>query len=416
MPPRGRRPGFKIGRTLRDGTRLRYWIAKQIVTDIKGFPDKCIPLPSEADEGTIDRLCHEHTSRLLTWIDQYDAAAPPNLDFDGTVLSLSRLYQQHDYSPFKECKINTRRTYAGYLKLLEQTVGARVVRKITMLDVRHWHREWRAPSTEGGRERVDRAHDAVRVFKNILGFGHALGFDECGRLKERLANLRFARGAAREQEMTYALAAAFVRKAIEMGANGIIPVERARAMAIGVAAQFELALRQKDVIGEWMDDDPARTDVLHYGAEMWVGRFRWDNLPGWRLRLKTSKTRAAAIFTLTNYPLLFQLLDAVPLDVRQAGGPVVTCERGLPIRERSYRRWFREIARAAEIPDDVWAMDARAGAATEADSAGADLKSISDMLTHAEPRTTLRYIRRREKRIADAAKVRVQSRSEGEKT
>jgi hypothetical protein len=60
----------------------------------------------------------------------------------------------------------------------------------------------------------------------------------------------------------------------------------------------------------------------------------------------------------------------------------------------------------------VWSMDSRAGAATEADEAEADLKAISDMLTHADTRTTLRYIRRSEKRIAAAAEARVKSRGE----
>jgi len=55
-------------------------------------------------------------------------------------------------------------------------------------------------------------------------------------------------------------------------------------------------------------------------------------------------------------------------------------EHGLPVRERSYRRWFRAIARAAEIPDEVWSMDSR-------------------------------YIPRREKRIASAAHARVKSRT-----
>ena len=55
-------------------------------------------------------------------------------------------------------------------------------------------------------------------------------------------------------------------------------------------------------------------------------------------------------------------------------------------------------------------MDSRAGAATEADAAGADLKSISDMLTHAEPRTTLRYIRSTTKRVRDVAKARARTR------
>jgi hypothetical protein len=181
-------------------------------------------------------------------------------------------------------------------------------------------------------------------------------------------------------------------------------------MAIGVAAQFELALRQKDIIGEWTPAVPGTPNSFYLGKEMWVGGFRWENIPGWKLRIKTSKNRAAARFDLTNYPLLFPLMEAVPQDRR--AGAIVTGEHGLPVRERSYRKWFRAIARAAGIPDDVWSMDSRAGAATEADEAGADFKAISDMLTHAEPRTTVRYIRSRasEKRIADAARARVKSR------
>ena len=141
----------------------------------------------------------------------------------------------------------------------------------------------------------------------------------------------------------------------------------------------------------------------------WSGVFTWDNIPGWKLRLKTSKNRAAAVFTLSNYPLLFPLLEAVPHEDRV--GAIVKGEHSLPVRERSYRKWFRAIARAAEIPDEVWSMDSRAGAATEADEAGADLSAISDMLTHANPGTTLRYVRRRENRIAVAAEVRAKSRT-----
>jgi hypothetical protein len=195
---------------------------------------------------------------------------------------------------------------------------------------------------------------------------------------------------------------AFIRAALSRGDA------RGRNMAIGVAAQFELALRQKDIIGEW---GPARANMVgatYDGAEMWTGPFRWENIPGWRLRLKTSKNRARAEFCLDDYPMLFPLLAAVPHADRS--GAIVKGEHGLPIRERSYRKWFREIARAAGIPDEVGSMDSPAGAATEADAAGADLKSISDLLTHAEPRTTLRYIRSTNKRVREVAKARARAR------
>ena len=54
-----------------------------------------------------------------------------------------------------------------------------------------------------------------------------------------------------------------------------------------------------------------------------------------------------------------------------------------------------EYARAASIPDEIWNMDSRAGAATEAEEALANLEAISDNLTHSDSRTTGRYIRLR---------------------
>jgi hypothetical protein len=144
---------------------------------------------------------------------------------------------------------------------------------------------------------------------------------------------------------------------------------------------------------------------------MWTGYFTWENIPGWRWRMKTSKSkyRAAAEFDLTSYGLLFPLLEAVPHEERQ--GAIAKGEGGLPMRQRSYIKWFRQIARAAGIPDQVWSMDARAGGATEAEEAGAAFDAISDALTHSKKETTLRYIRRRTTRIASVAEARAAKRA-----
>ena len=144
-----------------------------------------------------------------------------------------------------------------------------------------------------------------------------------------------------------------------------------------------MLLRQKDIIGDWGGPN----------GEKWTGYFTWENIPGWRWRMKTSKSkyRAAAEFDLTSYSMLFPLLEAVPHDERV--GAIIKGEHGLPVRERSYRKWFRQIARAADIPDTVWSMDSRAGGATEAEEAGAALDAIQGALTHSKKDTTLRYIR-----------------------
>jgi hypothetical protein len=411
MPRRSETPGLKWDR--RATGRRPYWVASQVVRDPMGYPDRTVPLPVGADTATLAELCQEHTARLRAWI--AEAAVEPlrltKTRYDGSVFSLSRIYQEHPQSRFHKVKRNTRKSYTDSLKIIERTVGERQIRNLTILDVQHWYDEWRKPAAPGGSERIDRAHDAVSMFRTVLRFGAALRHRECRQLDDELAMVKFEKGGAREEEMTYAQALAFIRKALELGRDGVIPQWRARYMAIGVAAQFELLLRQKDIIGEW---SPARLDAknaIMFGAEMWSGFFTWERLPGWRWRLKTSKSkyRAAAEFDLANYSLLFPLLDAVPHNER--AGAVVKGEHGLPVRERSYRKWFREIARAAGVPDAVWSMDTRAGGATEAEESGADLEAIQDALTHSQKEMSLRYIRRRSKRIATVAEARNRQRA-----
>jgi hypothetical protein len=134
---------------------------------------------------------------------------------------------------------------------------------------------------------------------------------------------------------------------------------------------------------------------LEHGPDIWAGFFTWENLPGWRWRMKTSESqyRSPADFDLTKYHvLLMPLLEMVPHENRV--GPIVKGEKNLPVRQATYGRWWRQIARAAGIPDSVWNMDARAGGASEGYDAGAPLETIQGALTHAKSSTTLRYLRR----------------------
>lgn len=413
MPPRSKAPGLKIGRTLKDGTRLPYWCASNLTRDTMGFRDPCIELPrgdsAETMEALRERLapvCHEHTARLRAWIDEQKSAAPPSrsLVYDGTLGSLCRIFVDHPESSFHDVRPNTQRTYLSMLRMIGADMGAERVRSLTALDFKRQHRLWKEPAEEGGRERIDRAHKAMTLIKMALSFGGVLEFKKCADLAEALGTMRFPRGGAREQQLTHDMVVAFVRKALEMDdpRAAIGPL----AMAIGVAAQFDLMLRQKDVIGEWCEID---------GKETWSGPFRWrkadgrDALPGWKLRLKTSKTRTTKEFDLRYYTLLFPLLESVPNAERV--GAIVTDRKGEPVRERTYRQRFRAIAQAAGVPDDVWLMDARAGGATEAEDAGADLKAISDHLTHSDISTTLRYLRSPDGRTKEVADARAKKRA-----
>ena len=419
MPPRGDRPGLKFNRE-----RRPYWVASQVVRDPMGFPDKCIPLPPEADDEMLAGLCRDNTARLMAWIEQERKRNQDNggiefTRYDGTVLSACRVYQEHPFSRFHKVKSNTRKSYCDSLKVIEATVGKRLIRNLTVLDVQHWYDEWRKAAEPGGPERIDRAHNAVAMFRTVLWFCAAMRKPECKQLAEELKAIKFERSGAREEEMTFAHATAFIRTSLELGQRGAIPANRGRYMAIGVAAQFELLLRQKDIIGErpkTADDlDKAvrrGASTITCGGQTWTGYFTWENIPGWRWRTKTSKSkyRAAADFDLTSYSVLFPLLEAVPHEERT--GAIIKGENGFPVQERSYRGWFRQIARVAGIPDTIWSMDSRAGGATEAEEAGADFDAIRDALTHSKDQeaTTVRYIRRRSRGIATVAEARSRKR------
>lgn len=427
MPRRGDRPGFKRGRH-----NLPYWIASQVARDLKGYPDKCIPLPPGASDEEIAELCRQHTARLREWIDGNAGGEREHgarTRYDGTVRSACRIYQEHPHSDFHSVKYNTRSTYTSCLKVIEGSVGGRIIRNVTIIDVKHWYNQWQKPAVtrlEDGTEivgppRIKRAHDAVSMFRTVVRFMGALRHADCRQLAEELRLVRFEKAGAREQEMTSAHVGAFIKTALELGNAGVIPRERGLYMALGVAAQFETMLRQRDIIGEWPDNAADIDKAVGKGAacirhrgEAWVGWFTWENIPGWLWRVRTSKSkyRAAAMHDLSRYGLLFPLLEAVPHAERT--GAIVKGEHGLPVRRSSYAKWFRQIARAAGIPDEVWNMDARAGAVTEAEESGADLDAIRAAAGHSKEAMTLRYIRGRSKKIASVAEARARARKQGE--
>jgi hypothetical protein len=416
MPLPGKKPGFKTGRH-----NLPYWYAKQITRDPRGFPDTCIALPPDATEEELETLCQQYSTRLREHIAaQGNEPRLTKSRYDGSMRAACRIYQEHPLSDFHTVKFTTKKFYITCLRRIEATVGARLIRNLTKHDFKHWYTEWRKGEVsiddEGnkvvGPERIDRAHDTIAMVRTVIYFMAGDGNVECEKIAARLEKIKFEKGGARQEELTYQHATAFIRTAFDLSRKGVIPAERALMMSIGVAAQFELMLRQMDIIGEWapigakrkLPSGIATMDLPAINpTEQWAGFFTWEGIAGWRWHMKTSKSkyRAGQDFDLTRHSLLLPLLEGVPLHERV--GAIVKGQHGLPIRARSYGNWFRDIARPAGIPDAVWNMDARAGGAGEADEAGATIEEIRDGLTHTTTATTVRYIRRRGTKAAALA-------------
>jgi hypothetical protein len=111
------------------------------------------------------------------------------------------------------------------------------------------------------------------MFRTVIYFNAALRNQDCKVLASDLEHIKFEKGGAREEKLTYKQAINFIRTALEFGEKGLMPADRCLHLAIGTAAQFELMLRQMDIIGEWAKATASRklpVSITTLGA--WPGQ------------------------------------------------------------------------------------------------------------------------------------------------
>jgi hypothetical protein len=376
-------PGHKLRRN-RDGTLRHYWAARHDLV-AAGYRPATVRLHYDGatPEGRvlIDAACRRLQAEMLAWS---ASRGDGRRRFDGTIAALVRAYQRDQASPYADLKWNTRRTYDQVLGVIEKAFGKRALAALTIGDFRRWYAEAKRP-TEGGVERVRKAHGIVAMLRRLFAYGVMAELPECGRLNAILAEARFKQPKRRRVRMELDQAEAIVKTALDVGRI---------SLALGTALQFETAMRQRDVIGEW---EPIAAGELAtgivLGGRRWVNGLLWSDISAeLRLYKETTKTGAIVAHDLRMAPLVMSVLEYMPAERRI--GPVIVDElAGRPYAEHAYAREWRTIATAAGVPRSVWNMDARAGAITEAEDAGADLDTIRGAVGHSQVATTARYSR-----------------------
>lgn len=99
-------------------------------------------------------------------------------------------------------------------------------------------------------------------------------------------------------------------------------------------------------------------------------------------------------------------------DLLPATGPVILCEiHSYPWTDCEYRRKWRKVATACGIPKNVWNMDSRSGAISEAIAAGVPLEFVRHAATHSDIAQTQEYDRIQAKATRRAMEARVESRN-----
>lgn len=383
-------PGLKVRRN-KDGTARLYWVAR---FDIRksGYQPETVRLHYDIEDprerALIETTCKRLQAEMFAWrAGKRDNRSP----FDGTISSLVRLYQTDEASPYRELKWNTRETYDQVLRVIDRAFGKRALANLTLADFRRWYDEAKKPKQPDRPERVRKAHGIITMFRRLFTYGIAAEHAGCARLAAILDATRFKQPKRRRIRMDLHHLEAFVPEAIEAGRL---------SLALGTAIQFETGMRQKDVIGEW-EPHEARSEIGGIllkgkrGRRMlrWVNGLTWADLSNGNVLVKeTTKTGAMVAHDLALCPITLELMAQVAPEAKV--GPVIIDEMaGRPYAKDAYAREWRLVARAAGIPDEVWNMDARAGAITEAEDAGADLDEIRGAVGHTQASTTARYSR-----------------------
>ncbi|MCA3572319.1 MAG: tyrosine-type recombinase/integrase [Aestuariivirga sp.] len=376
-------PGIKT-RKNKDGTLRLYWVARGDLVR-RGYMPETVrlhyDLGNPLDHPLIEASCQRLQAEMLEW--SSGRTRGPN-SFNGTVKDLIRRYQVDPASPYQELKINSRRTYDEVMDKIERAFGARVLRNLTIADFRRWYDEAKKPKSPGGPERITKAHNIMRMVRRLLAYGVMAEIPECKRLHEVIAHARFKGAARNRNRLEFAHVRTFIDKAVEKGRL---------SLALATAIQFETAMRQKDVIGEWepiQKSEPANGIVLN--GRRWVRGLTWNDVsPDFEVRKQTTKTGAMVAVDLKLCPLVLEVLKHFKGD---RIGPLIIDEKmKRPYAPHAFSREWRAIAKAAGIPDYLKNMQARAGAITEAEDAGADLDEIRSAVGHANAAMTARYSR-----------------------
>jgi hypothetical protein len=367
------RPGYKY-RVRADGSIAHYWDPRRASSKAPKILT-ARPIADEATDAMIADLCQRWTDELLADLETIDRTPA----FDGTVSSLIHLYRTDELSPYHQIKHSTRvRDYDPSLRLVDRTVGKRQIASLKGEDFRRWYAGWASSG------RIRRAHGAIRKVRTIFAYGVTQRMPGCSAAREILSLMEFAAPATRQTKMEFDQAKAICDAAI--AAQPSRP-----SIALVQALQWDTGLRRIHIIGEWLPVKEGDKGGIIRGKTKWNGLTATDIVDNVLTVPNLSKNKSASRHDLGECHLLQYVLGK-GVELPKIGPIAVSEVTGLPYRENYYATDWRTIATAAKVPADVWSMDTRAGAISEAEQV-TDLDSARKMAAHTDAKTTLGYVR-----------------------
>ena len=365
------------------------WVAKDEARR-RGFTPRTCPLAD--DEAEHPRVCQALWAQMLTWLS--DGGARKAI-FDGTISSLSEIYQTSDASPFHGVEPKTQRQYAYTLKGITAAVGARRVDHLTGDDFRRWHRNW---SDRGLRT----AQEHVKMLRIIMNYGAEQRLAGCATAADILSRMTFPMPKKRSVFMERHHVEAVIEIALARADHV------ARSIALCQAIQFETTLRQTDVIGIWRPRPRAfkvEAGMFVTSADYWSDGLTYERLTGGRIVGQSIKEGEAYDYSLDLMPLTSRILATIPGTDRK--GPLAAASVGVPMSDDHFRKTWRKLANKAGVPKHLQNRDTRSGGITEATDAGSSLEDTRHLAGHKQSATTAGYSRNKAAKIERAMQLRL---------
>jgi hypothetical protein len=406
------------GLVWRERTRAKVWVAYwQARSDLvkHGYAPGAKKLWEGAEPDDIDKLeiasqCNDLQSAMLVWGRERDAGGKlvPLI----TLSNLIDKYQTDDDSAFHKKQYESRQSKAALLKRIDKRFGDVMLAEITGRMILSWYKEW----SDNG-QKVSTGGALISTLRTLFRFGAGLLDDrECSRLAETLSSQSYKGTKPREVALSAEQATAIRKAAHERGWPFI---------ALAQAIQFECTLRQKDVIGCWVPvKEPGVSDVIQTKkfkgekkTKKWIKGLRWEKIDeNLILRHVTSKRNKKIEIDLRLAPMVMdefqRMFGSTERTAMPASGPVILCEvNAWPYYNTEFRRKWRKLANSASIPKNVWNMDTRSGAITEAADAGADMEKVRKAATHSNVSQTQSYSRGDAKATAEVMTLRAARRN-----
>lgn len=319
--------------------------------------------------------CRELQREMVLWHEDMKPRLQP-----GTWHHLIARYKSDEFSPFHGVKANTRDSYRYWLDQIDAVMGQVPVDKTTY--------EMLMRIKDGKAKKGRSAHHIHSWFsalRRVARYGVLVETPGAARMAEILSNMRIPTPAARSTAATREQVEAIVAAA---DARGM------RSYAAGILIQWWFGLRAVDVRGQVLDGE-------------WQDGLTWamfdDEITGFhKVISKTAKSLPEAYhFDITVVPGLRQRL----LEMRAALHPhwtqphmpvALNTRSGKAYTPSGWTSAWAKLRAAAGVPEDVWCMDTRAGAITDAAQIpGVSLSQLRNAAQHKDASTTGRYIRER---------------------